>query len=68
MKEIFTTKFVFQIVLFSKMQKDPVDFILEKIVCELLKQEEISTISQTSLTSMVDLIRNCTLYNLLFYE
>ena len=50
------------------MPKDPVDFILEKIVCELLKKEEISTISQTSLTSMVDLIRNCTLYDLSFYE
>ena len=68
MKERLITKFVFQIVLFSKMQKDPVDYILEKIVCELLKQEEISTISQTSLTSIVDLIRNCTLNNLLFYE
>lgn len=41
------------------MEKDPVDYILEKVICELLKKNGISSISQNCLNTLIDIVKNC---------
>lgn len=41
------------------MEKNPIDYILEKIVCEVLQLEGISSISQSCMNSLIDLLENC---------
>lgn len=49
------------------MEKNPIDYILEKIVCELLQIEGISTISQSCMNCLVDLLETCISFDIVIW-
>lgn len=41
------------------MQRSPVDDIIDKIVAELLKLNQIDYVSQSALNSMSEIVKSC---------
>lgn len=49
--------------LVSSMQRSPVDDIIDKIVAELLKLNQVDYVSQSTFNSMSEIVKTCAVRN-----